>query len=108
MRPKQKTEKEMFPLVESYLSFKGSVKEFLEPHKIPATTFYYWLSKYKRPQQVAINSPSFVQLTSQRLPENSISSISIHLPNGIRISVDQPITSDYFIGITTTLSGITA
>ncbi len=109
MKAKPKTQEEMFPIIESYQSFKGNVKTFLEAHEgITEATFYYWFAKYKKSKQPQSTKPAFIKLKPKKVPQTNIPSVSIYLPNGIRISIDQPMSPDYFTGIATSLSKVSA
>ena len=75
---KQKTQEEMFPLIESWESSTKNQEQFCRSHHVRLSTFTYWRSKYRKSQ-----NPSCDIFTELR-PEFS-TNIEVIFPNGVKV-----------------------
>jgi transposase-like protein len=83
----------MYPLVVQYEQSDLTLKQFCKKHRFSISTFSYWLSKYRRSEQVANKeeslAPHFDQLTVTDLASSTFSSsvIRITYPSGVKLEL---------------------
>jgi len=73
----------MFSLVEDYLKREVTQAAFCDFHKISVSTLGYWVVRYNKEKGLRSEPTVFRKIVSET---NDYSSITVFLPNGIKVS----------------------
>lgn len=87
---KQKTAREMYPLIERWKESGQTQRKFCESHAIKPSTFIYWLKRYEEREVIPAVS-SFREITPE---QRTLDKIEITYPNGVRLSLPASSSSE--------------
>lgn len=76
------SKEKMFPLVEQYYESGVSIKAYCKKNKLSASTFRYWIDRYKK-SEVIDKKPSFIAVKTSPMS----SSLEIVFPNKVSITI---------------------
>lgn len=76
------SKEKMFPLVERYYKSGLSIKAYCKKNKLSASTFQYWIHRYKK-SEVIDEKPSFIAVETSPIA----ASLEIVFPNNVSIRV---------------------
>jgi len=91
-----RTQKEMFPLVEEWLTSGISQKEFGQRHGFALHLMPYWVARYRKAHPSAASTPTassgFVQIST---PQPTVSPMEVALPSGAVVRFSSLIPVSY-------------
>jgi len=91
----RRNQEKMFLLIEQWEESRMSQVEFCQSRKIPKSTFYYWRKKHKEGKESSENPFIPVTIKNENKSIAVDSGITIHYPNGVRITIASQPTIDY-------------
>ena len=86
---KQKTQAEMESILSAYTNYQGTKKAFCQEYGIKGHTLYYWQRKLSA-LSPSSGKTNFIKL--DLLDSVSTEGISIHYPNGNRVSLPKVVS----------------
>ena len=102
---KSKTEEEMFPMVEQWLSSGQDKNEFCRSHSIPSSLFNYWVSKYQwlKQELKEKGSDSFVSIKVKELALTGQDArqplLEWNMPGGHQLKFYHPIDEELILSL---------
>jgi hypothetical protein len=94
MRSKEEFRQSMFSKISEWQSSGLNQKTFCEQQNLKYFVFHYWYKRYRDEQQQATAVPKgFIELKPSALSSDMFAELIV--PNGMRIILHQPVSSDY-------------
>jgi hypothetical protein len=91
----QRTAREMYPVIETYLKSGRTQKDFCAEHELSKPVFAYWLARYRR-QDGRSDAPAFFEVS---LPAAHEPVAEIDFPGGVRIRLFTPVGPEYLAAL---------
>ncbi|UZR99480.1 IS66 family insertion sequence element accessory protein TnpA [Chondrinema litorale] len=89
------TSKEMFPVVEDWLSSGSTQKAYSLQHNLPLHILPYWVSRYKKLKSESAPKEKSAKFIAVNYEKPMLQGVEIEFPNGIILRFSQAVSASY-------------